>query len=114
MAEPSKILDHFFEPVKAVAARIGFVSTHQSGPLLVRHGACSRIRKQIEQNVSRAEQKEVTARLFEKPLALGHGSMPERFDALDPKRLDNRLHRILIDSKQVHYANGNANVHFDR
>src|SRR6185503_12170964 len=89
--EREEILDALVEAEPRGRAGVGLVTALDAGPLLGGHRAGPRVGQQVDDHVRRVEAEEVVARLAEVALALLHRGHPDRLDALDPERLDDRL-----------------------
>jgi hypothetical protein len=85
-------------------AGVGLVATLDAGPLLGAHRARARIGEEVDQDVGSVEVEEVVARLAQVSLALVHRGHPDRLDALDPERLDDRvpaLHQPMVPARDA-------------
>ena len=80
------------EPRRRAGVRL--VATLDAGPLLGRHGPGAGIGEEVDHHVRGVQVEEVVAGLAEMPVALLDGGHPDRLDALDPERLDDRLPAI--------------------
>jgi hypothetical protein len=96
MFEPGQVLNDTLEPVEALATGIRLITTHDRRPLLRRHGARSRIRKQIDQDMRGVKLKQVVPSLFEHPLPFLARRPAQRLDRLDAERLYDRLHDVKL------------------
>jgi hypothetical protein len=85
-------LHRFFEPLEARRAGVGFVAAHHRRPLLRRHRPRAGIRQQVDQDVVRGDEEEIVARCFQQLFAMRARGLPDGFDALDSKRLDDCLY----------------------
>jgi hypothetical protein len=85
------ILNGLLKFIKRPSARIRLVALHHTGPLSGRHGRCTRIRQQVNDNVVGANLKQVVSGLFESELSLLARCLADRFDGFDFKGFNNGL-----------------------
>lgn len=80
------------EAVVGGRAGVAFVPAHQCAPLRSAHRRGARVGRQVDDDVLGAQVEEVVARLRQQPGALRARRQANRLDALDAKRLDDRVH----------------------
>jgi hypothetical protein len=90
--ERHQVVDRGLEAVKRRAARIGFITHHQSGPLPGAHAGGAGIGQQVDQHIVRVQQKQVVVGLPDELLAFVAGGHADRLYGLDPERLDDGFH----------------------
>ncbi len=56
-----------FEVKPVIAPRVGFIPKHQPGPLLVAHGICAAVGKQVYIDIPRLQQEGIEARFLDPP-----------------------------------------------
>jgi hypothetical protein len=78
------------EAVPRGRACVRLVAALDARPLLGRHRAGPRVGEQVDEHVGGVEVKQVVAGRLQVRLALVDGGHPDRLDALDPERLDDR------------------------
>src|SRR5512135_489290 len=83
MFEPEDALHRIEEPVKTPAAGIGFIPSHQAGPLLCAHGRRPTIGQEVNENLFRTDQEEIESGFLQNLLSLLPGGHLDRFDHLD-------------------------------
>ena len=79
------------EPVPGRRSRVALVAALDARPLRGRHRAGARIGQQVDEHVIRVEVEQVVAGRLELLLPLRDGRQPDRLDALDAERFDDRL-----------------------
>ena len=92
VAEAGQLVHHALHAEEALAACVGFVAAHDRRPLLRGHGAGAGVRQQVDQDVARANLKQVVAGLLQVALPLRARGVPQRLDAFDAERLYDSLH----------------------
>ena len=80
---PVNILNGLAEVVERTATRVGLVTDHQSGPLVVGHRRRSRVRQQVDVDVIATKQERVVTGLPDRTLTFLAGRHPDRFHHLD-------------------------------
>src|SRR4029077_20535939 len=84
------------ETLKARRSRVRFIAAHHGSPLLGGHGRRTGISEQVDQNGIRGNGEQVVTGLLKQMAAFLRCRAAERFNALNPKRLDDGfVHRGL-------------------
>ena len=77
------------EAVKTLASSVALVTLHDSCPLMGRHGAGSRIRQEVNQDLLRPQKEEVVIGCTQRALSLLTRGPMKRLHAFDPEGFDN-------------------------
>jgi hypothetical protein len=75
---------------EAGRACVGFVAAHHRRPLFGGHRRSARIRQQVDEDRFRRHEEQVVACRFDQTLAFLARGLPNRLDALDAKRFNDR------------------------
>ncbi len=81
------LANFFFQMIKVLAPRIGFVPHHQAGPLVIAHGIRSAVGEQIDINVARSQEKGIISGFQKRVFAIRARGHMQRLDHLDLKGL---------------------------
>ena len=88
--ERKEVLDALQEAVPGRRAGVRLVASLDPGPLLGGHGARAGIGEQVDQHIGGVQVEEVVPGRLQALLTLIDRRHPDRLDALDPERLDDR------------------------
>ena len=86
-------LDHPFEPIEARAARVRFISFHDTAPLTTAHGRSAAIGEQIDQHLTRSDGKDIVMRIVQNLESLFFAIEIDGLNGFDAKGLNNSFDR---------------------
>ena len=84
-----------FQPVERTRSGVALVTLHDSGPLLVAHGACAGVGKQVDEHIVALQQEEIVLGLFNPFLTLLAGTFTDGLHHLDSVRFCKRKFHII-------------------
>jgi len=96
MPEAEEGVDGLLKVVIIFAARIGFITHHHPGPLMVAHRRSAAVGEQIDVDTRSGEPEHIESRFTDELVALLAGGPAQGFDDLDPERFSREIHKTSI------------------